>query len=116
MHGPSQYKVCLYIPLQVIYNSSATPVFLFKQRVVTHVIQDGKPVSRRRFGVRSIGPKLSQHPCIITPLHNLWCIWLTSYRVDRITIFLVATVHVIVKVVIARNIVGHFRTIAQCLG
>ena len=68
--------------------------------MIIDVIQNGKPVARRRFRVRTIGPKFCQYTGIISPFNDLRGVGLPSNRVDRIAIFLVTSVHVIVKVII----------------
>ena len=83
MHRPAQREIRLHIILQRIEHIAPAVKPPDESRMIHHLVQDGKPVTGRRFGVGAIGPELSQHPGVIAAGHQLRLVRQSRSGIDR---------------------------------
>ena len=79
----AQREIRLDIILQQIEHIALPVEPPDESRMIHHLVQDGKPVTGRRFGVGAIGPELSQHPGVIAPGYQLRLVGKACFGIDR---------------------------------
>ena len=85
VHGTAESEIGFYVPFEVAEDGAFAFPTLFEFGVVVHIVDDGEPVSWRRFRIGTVCPEFCQYAAVIRTLHPLLWVRLPGYRVDLVS-------------------------------
>ena len=85
MQGPVENKIAGHVPLKTPQRGTCAEKLVRGERVIAHLIKKHVPVTRRRFGIRTIGPKFSKDASLVSPEHAVGSVRFAGDRISGTT-------------------------------